>query len=70
MKSDNNGVSTCQNDKENYEVFRSAISGKQMVQYDYRTSTGKLFSCIAPTLEDCRARMHSWLIKNLQGVNI
>lgn len=30
-------------------------------QYDYRHTDGKLFSCTAPSLEECRAKRDAWL---------
>jgi hypothetical protein len=34
-----------------------------MVQYDYRTESGKLFSCIAPNLQAARKKRDEWLAK-------
>lgn len=31
------------------------------VQYDYRTPAGELFSCVAKTLDEARARRDAWL---------
>ncbi len=33
----------------------------RMYQYDYRTESGALFACCAPTLEACRERRDKWL---------
>jgi hypothetical protein len=33
----------------------------RMYQYDYRTESGELFACCAPTLEACRERRDKWL---------
>jgi hypothetical protein len=57
------GCSVCQKGKEQYEVFYSDILRKKFIQYDYKTSTGKLFSCVAPTLEECRSKLHKWLVQ-------
>ncbi|CDN30640.1 hypothetical protein BN938_0535 [Mucinivorans hirudinis] len=32
-------------------------------QYDYRHTDGELFSTVAPTLEQCRAKRDEWLEK-------
>ena len=51
-----NGVSTC-TAGEKYEKFQLKIGRKvrTMYQYDYRdTTTGELFSCVKPTLDECR----------------
>lgn len=34
---------------------------KKRCQYDYRDTDGELFSCVAPTLEECRAKRDIWL---------
>lgn len=52
-----NGVSTCQTaGTEKYESFLSGYGRKRrtLVQYDYRHTDGELFSCVKPTLEECR----------------
>jgi hypothetical protein len=61
MKSDVNGCSTCQAATENIEQFRSTLNKKMMIDYDYRTPAGKLFSCIAKTLDEARAKRDEWL---------
>lgn len=50
-----NGYSVCQPGKENYTTYNTRLIGKRvrMYQYDYRTESGELFSCCAPTLEAC-----------------
>jgi hypothetical protein len=64
MKSDVNGVSTTAAGEERYEVFKSPVfKGKKMVQYDYRTAGGNLFSCVDFTLEACRQKRNRWLEK-------
>ncbi|MCB6981429.1 DUF3873 family protein, partial [Bacteroides uniformis] len=30
-------------------------------QYDYRHTDGELFSCVKPTLDECRATRDKWL---------
>ena len=59
MKTDKNGCSTCPIGKEQYEYFES--NGKSYIQYDYRDCSGKLFSCVAKTLEDARKRKDNYL---------
>lgn len=59
-----NGVSTCQ--KAGTELYEKFISGfgrkkRRLVQYDYRHTDGELFSCVKPTLEECRAARDKWL---------
>lgn len=61
MKGDVNGCSTCPPGDERYERFYSPVLRKCLVQYDYRTPGGDLFSCVAPTLEACRERRNRWL---------
>jgi len=54
MKTDANGCSTCPTGEEQYEEF--SMGGKTYVQYDYRDVDGKLFSCVAKTIEAARAK--------------
>ena len=58
-----NGCSVCQPGKENYTTYTTKLGRKRMrmYQYDYRTESGELFSCCAPTLEQCRERRDKWL---------
>ncbi len=59
-----NGVSTCtEAGTEKYEYFQSSIGRKRctVVQYDYRHTDGELFSCVKPSLEECRAERNKWL---------
>lgn len=56
MKTDLNGCSTCQPGQEQYESW-----GKELVQYKYRTISGKLFTCVAKSLESARQRRDNWL---------
>ena len=61
-----NGVSTTTTPgTEHYETFYSAHRGKKVsrVMYDYRHTDGELFSCVAPTLKECRQRRDEWLNK-------
>ena len=63
MKTDVHGCSTTAAGQEQWEEYTSFSSGKTMVQYDYRTPGGKLFSCVAPTLERAREKRDIWLSK-------
>ncbi len=59
-----NGVSTCtEAGTEKYERFQSGIGRRKrtLVQYDYRHTDGELFSCVKPTLDECRAARDKWL---------
>ncbi len=51
---DERGCSVCQPGKENYTTYNTRLRGKRvrMYQYDYRTESGELFACCAPTLEE------------------
>lgn len=65
-----NGVSTC-TAGEKYEKFQLKIGRKvrTMYQYDYRESaSGELFSCVKPTLDECRRLCNEWLnLKSKEG---
>lgn len=58
-----NGCSVCAAGSENYTTYTTKLRGKtmRMYQYDYRTESGELFACCAPTLEECRERRDIWL---------
>ena len=56
-----NGISTCSAGEEKYEEFYSKAAQKWLVQYDYRTPAGQLFSCVRKTLEACRESRDNWL---------
>lgn len=58
------GVSTCQTaGTEKYESFQSGFGRRKrtLVQYDYRHTDGELFSCVKPTLDECRTARDKWL---------
>lgn len=58
---DENGCTLCkENGTERYEFFTFRGSRKRMVQYDYRHTDGRLFSCVAPDLETARNRRDEW----------
>ena len=54
-----NGVSVCLTAEERHKYFTHAE--KKLCQYDNRDKDGELFSCVAPTLEECRAKRDVWL---------
>lgn len=59
-----NGVSTCQTaGTEKYESFQIGFGRKRraFVQYDYRHTDRELFSCVKPTLEECRRLRDEWI---------
>jgi len=63
MKSDKNGCSTCTIGDEQYEYFNHPLKkGVKICQYDYRHSSGELFSCVAPTLDAARTKRDNWLL--------
>jgi len=59
MKSDKKGCSQCPKGQENHEEFN--FNGRDFVQYDYRHIDGKLFSCVAKSLDDARSSRDKWL---------
>jgi hypothetical protein len=61
MKSDINGISQCPKGQERYEEYYSEITQKNLVQYDYRTPKGILFSCVKSSVELCRQARDRWL---------
>lgn len=54
------------NGQEQYETFTSRMFRKPStyVHYDYRHTNGKLFSCVAKTLDEAHARRDQWLSEN------
>ena len=60
-----NGVSTTTTPgTEQYEVFYTGYRPRRKhYQYDYRHTDGELFSCVAPTLKECRQRRDECLSK-------
>lgn len=64
MRTDINGVSSTKPGEEQWEEFYDRGLGRSLVQYDYRTPEGRLFSCIAPSLERARAKRDQWLERN------
>ncbi|MDR1409331.1 MAG: DUF3873 domain-containing protein [Oscillospiraceae bacterium] len=61
--------------QEQWEFFNNRVGGrtKQYCQYDFRTSDakygireiGELFSCVKPTLDECRKARDAWLYGNV-----
>jgi len=64
-----NGCSVCAAGKENYTTFSPAHRPNTVFyQYDYRDKNGELFSTVATTLEQCRAKRDKWVqAKNLEN---
>ena len=59
-----NGASTCtEAGTEKYERFQLGIGRRKrtFVQYDYLHTDGELYSCVKPTLDECRAARDKWL---------
>jgi len=74
MKSDVQGCSTCPAGEEMWEEWSAQAHGRvadgdvksglkmvMRVQYDYRTTEGELFSCVAESIDEARARRNEWL---------
>lgn len=62
-----NGISTTAGrGQEQHETFMAGhgTASKTRVQYDYRTAGGRLYSCVADTLEKCRELRDAWLSAN------
>ena len=67
MKTDIQGVSQTQPGQEQWEEFTTrGLYPKKMIQYDYRTPAGQLFSCVAPSLDHARHRRDAWLTRQIQ----
>lgn len=68
-----NGISTCNMaGTEKYESFRIGYGRKRrtLIQYDYRDFDGTLFTCVKPTLDECRAERNKWLTTKKRKENI
>lgn len=57
---DERGCSKCRSGEERYEQLTTSVTAAYY-HYEYRTPSGRLFSTIAPTLDEARARCDSWL---------
>ena len=64
---DEHGCSLASNGEERYDEYYSAIMRGKRIQYDYRTRDGKLFSCVAKSLEDARARRDAWITRQAEA---
>ncbi|MBV5348859.1 DUF3873 family protein [bacterium] len=65
MKTDVKGCSTTKANQEQYESFPHPHKrGVTLVQYDYRHESGKLFSCVRESLNQCRAACAVWMVQN------
>lgn len=65
-----NGISTTQVGQEQYETFCiNRRTRKKAVQYDYRDLDGELFSCVRPTLVECRKERDVWLKRKAQQMD-
>ncbi|MDR0544840.1 MAG: DUF3873 domain-containing protein [Odoribacteraceae bacterium] len=60
------GCSTCQPGHENYATFKHP-NGRTFYQYHYLPSGGDLFSCVSPTLDECRKQRDAWLARQAAG---
>ena len=49
--------------REQYENYKSRVTKKIYIQYDYRHLDGELFSCIANNLEEAREKRNEWVSK-------
>lgn len=68
-----NGVSTTTAPgTEQYEIFYIGCRPRRMrYQYDYRHTDGELlFSCVAPTLTECRRKRDEWLYRKANNLKI
>lgn len=74
MSMTKNGISTTRTPgTEKYERYRNPVARRKrsaspyLYQYDYRDTDGELFSCVAASLEQCRARRDAWLLEKEDG---
>ena len=63
MDNDINGCSTCKPGQESYRSSPSTDSNEVLIQYNYRAEGGDLFSCVKPTIEQCRLERDRWLMR-------
>jgi len=47
--------------QEQHENYTCRVTKKRRCAYDYRASSGELFSCIALTLQAAREKRDTWL---------
>jgi len=64
------GCSVCKAGEEKYTTFRPVHRPNSVFyQYDYRRNNGQLFSTIAASLEECRAKRDKWVqAKNYEQI--
>lgn len=55
--------------EEYYPRGQEPTEFNKRVQYDYRYTSGKLFSTIAVSLEEARERRDKWVLAQLEKVN-
>ncbi len=58
-----NGITTTQTPGQEQHEFWTDFQGRKWCCYDYRHTSGELFSCNDKTLEKCRQRRDNWLKK-------
>ena len=58
MRTDKHGCSTTPSGEERFEKFTA--NGGSYVQYERRHVNGRLFSCVAKTLQAARLRYKQW----------
>ncbi len=58
------------NGNEQHESFTTKIGRNKIkrVQYDYRHTNGKLFTCVAKDLGSCQFKRDMWLDKELESM--
>ncbi len=67
MKTDENGTSTCKAGMENFEIFDNRRG--VWCQYEFRSRlTGRLFTCVAPSLESARVQRDEFLTSELERI--
>jgi hypothetical protein len=63
MRTDKQGCSTCQPGREQWESFYvnpGTIRERLMIQYEYRSPEGALFTTVQSTLAKCIALKDEW----------
>lgn len=68
MKTDVKGCSTTLAGSEHWEKAYMSMARREMVQYDYRTPQGRLFSCMASSLDEARKKRDDWISKEITGI--
>lgn len=58
-----NGITTTTTaGTERFDVYYSDVLRRELVQYDYRHTNGELFSCVAKSIDACRAKRDKWIV--------